>query len=282
MAPTPEIKDLVDRAVAGDTEALNGVVTAIQDDLYKLAMRFLGTRADAEDATQEIIVQIVTHLAQWRGSASFRTWSWRIATRHLMRRKKTAEEDLGDLFEITEQLIAMGNSNPAMPDLEEAELSVLETEVRIACTQGMLTALDRDQRISWVLAEVFELDSNEAADVLDLDAATHRKRLSRAHQKLAEWMNAHCGIVNKNNPCRCRRQIPVAMQVGAIDPKNIQFATQPERQNPRRRSLPLADAADAVQLAAYTLCCHPDYAAPEQMKEKIRALISSGSLQLLS
>lgn len=282
MAATPQMKELVDRAVAGDSEALNDVVVAIQDDLYKLAMRFLGTRADAEDVTQEIVIQIVTHLAQWRGEASFRTWTWRIATRHLMRCKKTAEENLGDLFAITEQLIAMGDSNPPLPDLKEAELAVLETEVRIACTQGMLTALDRDQRISWVLAEVFELDSNEAADVLDIDAATHRKRLSRAQQKLGAWMDAHCGIVNQNNPCRCRRQIPVAMQVGAVDPQNLQYATQPERENRRRKALPVVDAADAVQLAAYTLCCHPDYAAPDRMKKKIQELISSGDLQLLS
>lgn len=280
--PTPaETRQLVDRAVEGDSDALDAIVGAVQDDIYNLAMRFLGARADAEDATQEILVQIVTHLAQWRGEASFRTWCWRIATRALMRRKKSADEEAITGFETVEQLIEMGVSNPPLPDMPEAELAVLETELRIACTQGMLTALDRDQRISWVLAEVFELDGNEAADVLDVDAATHRKRLSRAQKKLGEWMEAHCGIVNPSNPCRCRRQIPVAMQIGAVDPKNLQFATHATR-GPAKRTLPIVDAADEVQMAAYTLCCHPDYAAPATYRARIRDLISSGSIRMLS
>jgi hypothetical protein len=94
-------------------------------------------------------------------------------------------------------------------------------------------------------------------------------------------MHDHCGIVNPKNPCSCRRQIPVALEVGAIDPRNIQFATHPERPSPRRKQKPIDDA-DQVKLAAYTLCCHPDYAAPETFRRRIRELIDSGSLRLLN
>jgi RNA polymerase sigma factor (sigma-70 family) len=281
MEKDTEIKALVDRAVKGDREALEGVVVSVQDDLYNLAMRMLGGRAEAEDATQEVLVQIVTHLAQWRGDASFRTWCWRIAVRHLMRSKKSKDEEVAS-FEMIEQLIEMGNTPRALPALGEAELSVLEAELRIACTQGMLSSLDRDQRVSWILAEVFELDSNQAADVLDVDAATHRKRVSRARERLGKWMHQHCGLVNQNNPCRCRRQIPVAIELGGIDPQNIQFATHPERPSPKRKMLPVLSEADELNLAAYTLCCHPDYAAPDKLVSRIRELLEAGTLRLLS
>lgn len=275
-----EMRSLIDRAVAGDRTALDAVITHTKDDLYNLAMRMLGGGPDAEDATQEILIQIITHLAQWRGDASFRTWTWRIAVRHLMKVKRSNEEEIVS-FEAIEQLIAMGDANPPMPELNEAELLRLETELRIACTQGMLTSIDRDQRLSFILAEVFDLDSGQAADVLDVDAATHRKRLSRARERLGDWMSKHCGIVNPLNACRCRRQIPVAIEVGAVDPRNLVYVTQPERAEPRRK-LPVLDPAEQVQLAAYTLCCHPDYAAPEALVARVRALINAGTLQLLS
>ena len=281
MTRPEDMRPLVDRAVAGDADALDAVVLALQDDIYNLSMRMLGGRADAQDATQEILVQIVTHLAQWRGDASLRTWAWKIATRYLQRAKKSLDEQVSSL-EAIEQLIEMGNANPAMPAMQEAELEVLQEELKLACTQGMLTSLDRDQRISWILAEIFELDSREVADILEVDAATHRKRLSRAREKLGSWMHDNCGIVNPKNPCSCRRQIPVALEVGAIDPQNIQFATHPEGPSPRRKTRPAFDDADQVKLAAYTLCCHPDYAAPETFRRRIRELIDSGSLRLLN
>jgi RNA polymerase sigma-70 factor (ECF subfamily) len=36
-------------------------------------VRMLGSRAEAEDAAQEILIQVITHLAQWRGDSTLRT-----------------------------------------------------------------------------------------------------------------------------------------------------------------------------------------------------------------
>ncbi|MBI2372577.1 MAG: RNA polymerase sigma factor [Deltaproteobacteria bacterium] len=276
-------RQLVDRAVAGDPIALDAVASGLSHDLYNLAVRMVGGRTDAEDATQEILIQIITHLAQWRGDSSLRTWAWRIAVRHLMRMKRSKDEEVSS-FEAIEQLIEAGSVPAALPEMSEAELTVLETELRIACTQGMLSSLDRDMRVSWILAEVFELEGPEAAEVLDVDAATHRKRLSRARTKLGEWMGQHCGIANPENACRCRRQIPIALEVGAIDSARLQFATHPQTSPSRLRhtTLPLIDAADEVEMAAMTICCHPDYAAPDKLVARIRDLIESGSVRMLS
>jgi RNA polymerase sigma factor (sigma-70 family) len=277
------MRALVDRAVAGDAGALDAIVLRLQDDIYNLALRTLGGRADAEDATQEILVQIVTHLAQWRGDASLRTWAWKIAARYLHRARRSKDEEVSS-FEAIEQLIEMGGAEAPMPaGFSAAELEVLQEELKRACTQGMLTSLDRDQRLSWILAEVFELDSPTAADILEVDPATHRKRLSRARERLSTWMHEHCGLVNPDNPCRCRRQIPIALEVGAIDAHNLQFATHPVTAGrPWPRPAPALDDADQVKLSAYTICCHPDYAAPDQFRTRIRALIASGSLKLMN
>ena len=81
-----ELEALVTRTKAGDRHAAETLIAAVQDDLFRLAMRMLGLRAEAEDATQEILLQALTHLSEFRGDSAFRTWLWRIAVRHLLRR----------------------------------------------------------------------------------------------------------------------------------------------------------------------------------------------------
>ncbi len=83
---------LVQAARAGDRDALDALVSQIQTRLYNLAVRMLWHPADAEDATQEILIKIVTHLADFRGESQFGTWCWRIATNHLLTTRKRRAE----------------------------------------------------------------------------------------------------------------------------------------------------------------------------------------------
>ncbi len=176
MSSRPALEQLVGPAVAGDRAALEQLVDEVRDDIYHLCLRMLGQRADAEDATQEVVIQVITHLSQFRAEASLRTWVWRIATRHVLRLKRSKREELAN-FDQIERMIAAGDGNPAMPLVSDGELRVLATEVRLACTAAMVMALDRDLRVAWVLAEIFDLDGGDAAFVLDIDPAAFRKRL---------------------------------------------------------------------------------------------------------
>lgn len=278
--PHEQMKELVALALAGDGRALEAVVRETKDDVYNLALRMLGRPATAEDATQEILIQVITHLGQWRAEASLRTWVWRIAVRHLLRQQKTEEEQQCS-FDALEGAIAAGSGNPPLPALEEAELAVLEKELRLNCTEAMILSLDREHRIAWILGEVFELESPQAAEVLDLDAATYRKRLQRARARLGRWMHDNCGVANPKNPCHCRRQIPVAIDIGVVDPDRLLFANHSEIPDvPRKRLSVLGGDADEIMVAAQVLCSHPRYSAPERLVTALRHLIAHGGLRL--
>ena len=86
------LAEAVSRAKAGDAGALEQVVAAIQDDVYRLALRMTAHRQDAEDASQEIPVKVVTRLEGFRGESSLRTWAYRIGVRHMLDRKKSRVE----------------------------------------------------------------------------------------------------------------------------------------------------------------------------------------------
>ena len=78
-----ELLELVDKAVSGDKKALETLIEGVQDIVFNLSLRMLGTFADAEDATQDILLKMITHLSSFRGGSSFTTWVFSIAANHL-------------------------------------------------------------------------------------------------------------------------------------------------------------------------------------------------------
>ena len=82
MPETHEIN--VKKAQQGDAAALEALIVEIQGKVYGLALRMLWHPEDAKDATQEILLRVVTHLASFRGESSFSTWVYRIAANHLL------------------------------------------------------------------------------------------------------------------------------------------------------------------------------------------------------
>lgn len=96
----------------------------------------------------------------------------------------------------------------------------------VGCTQAMLLCLDREHRIAYVLGDGLELNSGEAANICEISPAAFRKRLQRARERIQAFMQAHCGLLDPANPCRCRRRIGAAIGHDRLDPAILLFARQ--------------------------------------------------------
>jgi RNA polymerase sigma factor (sigma-70 family) len=216
------LDEQVTRAVAGDRNAVHQVVRAIEDDIYGLALRMLWVRADAEDATQEILVRIITRLAQFDFRASFRSWVYRVAVNYLLDTKKSVVERMRMSFESFADDLAQGLSESGPPSSEH---SVLVEEVKVGCTFAMLQCLDRGHRAAYVLGEILELPAAEAAHALDIDATTLRKRLERARARISSFMSEHCGLV-EDRACQCNRRVPAALALGRVHTDTQSFARE--------------------------------------------------------
>jgi RNA polymerase sigma factor (sigma-70 family) len=213
---------VVAAAVDGDRGALEQLLRLVADDVGRLARKMLWHPQDAEDATQEILVKVATRLSTFRGEAQVTTWVHRIAVNHLMnaRRRRVHEPTLA-FAEFGEDL---ARGLDAAYDTRGVDDQLLADEVMLGCTQAMLLCLDREQRMAYVLGEVLEMPSDEAADVCDITPAAFRKRLQRARKQIQEFMQGHCGLLNPANACRCRRRIGVAIEHGRVDPDHLLFA----------------------------------------------------------
>lgn len=215
------LEDEARRAVGGDRDALDKLVRALQGDIYGLALRMLFTREDAEDATQEILVRIVTHLSQFDFRSKLKTWVYRVAVNYILDVKKSAVERLHLSFERLAEDITGGLSLEAPG---ETERSLLVEEVKVACTFGMLQCLDRPHRLAYVLGEILELPGPEAADALDISPSLFRKRLQHARTAILNFTRTYCGLASDTAPCRCNRQVPAALRAGKVRLDSCDFA----------------------------------------------------------
>jgi RNA polymerase sigma factor (sigma-70 family) len=175
------LEGLARRARAGDREALESLVSAIQDRIYGMALRMLWHPEDARDAAQEILLRIVTHLGTFRGTSSFATWTYRVAANYLLTARKSRLEERSYTFQRLGDELDEGLSEDAARQAS-GEAALLLEEVKLGCTLAMLTCLDRPHRLAYILGEILEMDGGEAARVLGIGAAVFRKRLSRARE----------------------------------------------------------------------------------------------------
>ena len=276
--------ELVTRAKAGDSDALTRLIELVRDDVYRLSLRMLWHPEDAADATQEILLKVVTSISTFRGESSFRTWTFRIATNHLLNVRRSRIERTSPTFESFAADLMDGIDGPdavQAPASDEADQALLEEEVKIGCTQAMLLCLERDERIAYILGDVFELKSTDAAEVLEIDAAAFRKRLSRARSRIREFMTVHCGLMTSGAPCSCTRRVRPAVERGRVRRDQLLFAGQGKVP---ARALPVLEAVGEMErlheIAAIHQS-HPMFAAPSRVSDAIRAVLESANVRVL-
>jgi RNA polymerase sigma factor (sigma-70 family) len=269
MAVDATLEELAKRATDGDRSALEALIRGIQHRVYGLAVRMLGDVEDARDATQEIILRLVTRLSSFRGEGTFMAWALRVAASQLINLKAGRREMIS--FEAMEGLLDEGLRH--FDGLERPSVfdAAVVEEGKLVCTQGMLLCLDREQRLAFILGEVLELPGSEAAAILNVDEAAYRKRLSRARQRIEEFAQRKCGIVNPSNSCRCNKQAAFGVKAGAIDAERRPLSTHP-------RVTGLSARVEQLRTLAAVLRTQPEYAAPEVFLERVRAALDAGTL----
>lgn len=221
MTQSIALEDLARRALEGDRDAVEQLVTDLQGDIYGLALRMLWNREDAEDATQEILVRAVTRLAQFDFRSRLKTWVYRIAVNYILDVKKSPVERLHFTFERFAADLAEGLSSDGPTD---AERSLLTEEVKVGCTLGMLQCLDRPHRLAYVVGEILDLPGPEAADVLAIAPALFRKRLQHARTAILSFTRTYCGLASDTAACACHDRVPAALRLGRIREDALDFA----------------------------------------------------------
>lgn len=259
---------LAERARGGDRAALEALVRGLQHPLYRLALRFLGFPEPARDATQEVLILVITQLSAFRGESSVTTWAYRVATRHLLKQRKRQKRTT---FEGLESVLGQPANEIDSQVLANAEARLLEEEIFLGCTQAMLRALDAPQRIAFVLGAILELEASEAATILEISEPAFRKRLSRARSSLDAFVAKNCGVANQAARCRCVHQVTYAVSEGRLDPSRLRHAAPTPRTS--LEALRAFGEINQVRRSLELYRAQPEPRAPEDFAESVRQML---------
>ena len=171
--------DLIARFRSGDSRAFDRIVEIHVDRVFALAVELLGSRQDAEDVTQEVLIKLWRHLPRLRTAATLRPWLYRVCVNQCndwrrWRRRRAA----------TSQALDSSNPQAATDPTAPMAAANLRRKVRAA-----LAGLPHQQRMAFTLRHFADLSVAQIAETLRCAPATVRVHLSRATSRLRDALS---------------------------------------------------------------------------------------------
>ena len=270
-----ETFELVDKELEGNKTALETLIISVEDMIYNLSLRMLGSPHDAQDATQEVIIKIITQLSSFRKESAFSTWVYRIATNFLINYKKHMFAQMPLSFELYGKDIDQGfiPNNPEL--LQNVDEKLLADELKLSCTNVMLQCLDKESRLIYVLGVMFKMVSKICGEILELTPEAYRQRLSRIRKKVADFLEKYCGL-SKTGKCNCQKRVGLAIASHLLNPKNLEYS-----QSEQVDRVEFTQAMEKLDELSLIFANMPRYSAPKEMKQFLQKLLTSDSLKTI-
>ena len=174
--------ELVARWQAGDLAAFEALIKRHQPRIFRLLMRMLGNREEAEDVAQEAFLSLHRHGHRFRYEARFSTFIYRVAANAALNRRRTLGRKNARIRQLRVRQQA-GTDLPSAPRDPESAAAGSQTQ---AAVQEALLRLPPDLRMATVLYDIEGLSYREISIVLDIPEGTVKSRIHRARNALRE------------------------------------------------------------------------------------------------
>jgi RNA polymerase sigma-70 factor (ECF subfamily) len=173
-------RELLARWRDGDEAAFEQLVRRHQKKVFRLLLRMMGNREEAEDVAQETFLSLHRHGRRFRGEARFSTFVYRVASNAALNRRRTLGRNRARLKKLALRQQA-GDDLPTAPRSPEDAASGADLSSRV---REALDALKPSLRLPVVLYDMEGLAYREIAEVLGVAEGTVKSRIHRARQAL--------------------------------------------------------------------------------------------------
>jgi RNA polymerase sigma-70 factor (ECF subfamily) len=185
----PDEQRFIERLVARDERAFNELVELYGDRVFRLMLRMLARKDEAEDMAQEVFVQVFKAIHQFRGDAKLGTWIYRVAVnlcknrgKYLSRRHSGSEDELDALADRAPLAEAKGITSGELSGPDQ----VVQGYQVEAIVRRCILELEAEFREVLILRDVEELSYEEIGEITALPEGTVKSRLHRARAMLKE------------------------------------------------------------------------------------------------
>lgn len=194
----PDESVLIEALLAGDKRACAWLVKAHSNQMYGVALRITGDPSDAEEVVQDAFISACNKVIHFEGRSKLSTWLYRITTNAALMRLRRRRDDTVSLDEpqatdegeILPRELGDWTVDPSRMALSQELLQVMEEAVE---------SLPASLRAAFVLRDLQGLNTQEAAEALDITESALKVRLHRARLLLRERLAGYLSDSTRNN-----------------------------------------------------------------------------------
>jgi len=157
------------------------LVNAFAPKIFNMAYQFTGSRAEAEDQSQEIFLKVFHNLSKYDAQKNFTAWLLTLAKNHLIDSYRRTRWERKNRDDFDESLPRQAHT-AASP--EEA---LVQREEQKVLWRG-LNGLETDVRLAIILKEIQGKKYEEVAEILQLPVGTVKSRINRGKLQLARLL----------------------------------------------------------------------------------------------
>jgi RNA polymerase sigma-70 factor (ECF subfamily) len=168
-------KELLAQSITGDTEAFGALMKRHEERIFNLALRIMGDRADALDASQDAFISAYRQASSFRGDSAVGTWLYRIAVNACK-----------DLLRKRSRWVAQDEHTLELLEPSDARLESIVTDRMVI--REALARLPDEYREAVVMHDIGGIPYDEIATLTGTQIGTVKSRISRGRRRLAELM----------------------------------------------------------------------------------------------
>jgi RNA polymerase sigma-70 factor, ECF subfamily len=173
--------DLVEALKRNEASAFERLITQHGAMLYRVTLRMMGQREEAEDVLQEAMLKVHQHIHAFDGRAALTTWLYRIVVNTALMRLRAQTRTPETLWDTTEPLFTdEGDHAQEVAEWALPPEQVLLRQEALGMLQQGIERVPDLYRAVYVLAEIESLSYREIASILNLSVGTVKTRLHRA------------------------------------------------------------------------------------------------------
>lgn len=175
--------ELVNQVKKGNRDSYALLVDRYKKVIFNLAYRFTHDYTEAEDLSQEIFLKVYIRIDDFKNSAKFFTWLYRVAVNKCIDYQRKSKKVLPPM-EIKEEINKSNEKDP--------EECILKKE-KVNWVQNAVNSLAEKYKVVIILHHFQGLSYKEISEVLKIPLKTVETRIYRAKKLLKEKLSSEEG-----------------------------------------------------------------------------------------
>ncbi len=191
-------QELINGIVNHNKEAIKYLIKNYQSHVIKTAYYFVDNMEDAEDLSQEVMIEVVKSVHQYKKLANLYTWIYRITVNrsldHLRRQKRRS------IVKRLESLVRFSNNGETQFPYELATSDTRNEDIeKRKILDIAINSLPRNQKIAFILSKYEELPYREISEIMNLSLSSVESLIFRAKTNLQKKLVHYFSEYSTNN-----------------------------------------------------------------------------------